>query len=317
MQGQHKRQISFSDQAVEHKVSDDDFLIRMDKQIDWRRFEVVFKKLYASTGRPSYPPLMLFKMLLLQQWFGLSDPAVEAVVKDRLSFHRFLDVSLEDVVPDETTLVRFRQRLQSCDAAYKKLFSILNKQLDKAGVIIKHGTMIDASIIQSARKPPSKRQGKATSDEQANWAVKNGKATHGYKLHIGADCRSDVVRAIEVTPANVHDSLIFDQLIQGDERIILADKAYHSQARAERLRAQGKANGIMRRAKPNEGLDRFEREINRIASKLRAPVERIFADWKQHRKLSRARYLGLERNRNHLLMMAMAHNMRCWLRSSG
>ncbi len=131
----------------------------MDAKIDWQVFEPLLSSLYSITGRPGCPPLLLFKMALLQQWFGLSDSGVEAATKDRLSFHRILGLSLDDQVSDETTLVRFRQRLCRNTGTHKALFRSLDQQLELEAVVIKAGTLIDASIIQSSRKPP-KRRGK-------------------------------------------------------------------------------------------------------------------------------------------------------------
>lgn len=316
MKGHYSNQQGFSDHLLQSKVSDTDFLVRMDAKINWQVFEPLLSSLYSTTGRPGYPPLLLFKMTLLQQWFGLSDPGVEAATKDRLSFHRFLGLSLDDQVPDETTLVRFRQRLRHSKGTHKALFSLLDQQLESEAVVIKAGTLIDASIIQSSRKPP-KRRGKDSSDREARWTTKNQQSTHGYKVHIGSDHGSDIVRSVKVTPANVHDSKVCDELICGDEQAVFADKAYHSEARSHRLRAAGQLNGILRRAKRNHPLSELEQQFNRLASKFRSPVERIFADWKQHRNLRRMRYYGLEKNQHHLYLMALAHNMRCLLRAAG
>ena len=317
MKGEHDKQRSFEDVWLERKVSDDDFLMRIERKIDWSVFENPLSGIYAKQGRPSQPPLILFKMLLLQQWFGLSDPGVEAACKDRLSFHRFLGYGLEDTIPDETTLVRFRARLREHKGLYKRLFKLLEHQLEAEQVVVKRGTLIDASILPSARKPPGKRASTDTSDQEARWTTKNDTSTHGYKVHVGVDHGSDVVRGVTVTPANVHDSRVGDELIQGDEQAAYADKAYDSESRRKQLAEAGIFNGILRRARRNKPLNQLEREFNWIASKIRAPVERIFADWKQHRNLRRVRYLGLERNQNHLYMMALAHNMRCLLRATG
>ena len=135
------------------------------------------------------------------------------------------------------------------------------------------------------------------------------------KVHPGVDQGSDLIRGIEVTTARVHDSCVCDQLIQGDEYAVYADKAYDSEPRRRRLEGKDMLNGILRRAKRNKPLDQLDQEINRLASKLRAPVERVFAGWKHHRNLRRIRYLGLERNSTHLHLMAFAHNLRCWLRA--
>ena len=316
MKGEQKRQRHFTDSWLESRVSDQGFLMKVDSVMDWPVFDALLSELYPPHGRPGHPPLLLFKMTLLQQWFGLSDPGVEAACRDRISFHRFLGLSLGDAIPDETTRVRFRQRLNGRDGMMDTLFQELDKQLADRGMLIKRGTLIDASILPAARRPPAKK-GRDTADPEARWTTKNGKATHGYKLHVAVDRGSDMVRALAVTPANVHDSQVCDELIQGDEAMVLADKAYHSQARAASLESRGILNGILRRGKRNRPLDELDQQINAVLSKLRAAVERVFADWKTHRNLRRVRYVGLKKNRTHLMFMAMAHNMRCMVRVAG
>jgi len=119
MHGRRRQQFGFGEQALVCRVPEGHFLVRVDKLIDWSLVERLLESLYSHTGRPSHPPLVLLKILLLQQWFGLSDPQAEAQVKDRLSFMRFVGLGLDDDVPDETTLVRFRHNVwPSCIQAF-------------------------------------------------------------------------------------------------------------------------------------------------------------------------------------------------------
>src|ERR1700744_36923 len=126
-----------------------DFLERLDRALDWKAIEAALHKMYpAGTGRPPHPPLVLFKMSLLQHCYGLSDPQCEAQVSDRLSWRRFAGLGLQDKVPDETTLVRFRQRLIE-HGQQENLLQLINRQLEDKGLILKTCTLVDATLLQA------------------------------------------------------------------------------------------------------------------------------------------------------------------------
>jgi IS5 family transposase len=222
----------------------------------------------------------MFKMLLLEQWFNLSDNEVEMQSRMRIDFLCFLGLSLIDPVPDATALVRFRQRLLA-DQVGKMLFDQVIDQLAARNMIVRKGTLIDATIVESARTAPP-RGGSGSSDMDAGWAVKRGTATHGYKAHTAVDAESDIVRCIATTPGNVHDSTVAD----------------------------GIAPRILYKGRRNAPLTRYRISINKRWSAVRSQVERVFADWKVRRSLKRCRYVGLEKNHLHFTLMAMAHNLR-------
>ncbi|MFN3545831.1 MAG: transposase, partial [Thiobacillus sp.] len=144
-------QKSFGDEALDLHVSDSHFLLKVDRLVDWSAFDTHWPGLYGTTGKPSHDPLVCFKMLLIEQWYNLSDPECEAQCADRLSFRRFLGLSLSDPVPDETVLVRFRKRLLKANLA-EPLFAAVLAQIEAAGVLVRRGTLIDATIVRSARK---------------------------------------------------------------------------------------------------------------------------------------------------------------------
>jgi len=149
-------------------------LERLTEPVKWYRFENVLRRIRSEgPGRPGYLPLAMFKALLLQSRYGLSDAELEAELLDRLSFNRFVGLSLEDDVPDHTTLCRFRNRLVE-DGLLEKLFPELDRQLDKAGVILKRGTMLDATLIEAHAASPS-TPGKASADPDAAIAKRSGK----------------------------------------------------------------------------------------------------------------------------------------------
>jgi IS5 family transposase len=314
MLGRVQPQKSFGDEALEMHVSDTHFLVKVDRLVDWSVFDAYWPKLYGTTGKPSSDPLVCFKMLLLEQWYDLSDPACEAQCADRLSFRRFLGLSLTDTVPDETVLVRFRKRLVKAGLA-EKLFDRVLKQLESAGVIVKRGTLVDATIVPSARKAPVKGEdGRPTGgDSEASWAVKGDKPiAHGFKAHVAVDEGSEIVRAIKTTTGATHDAVPADRLIeQAPAKAVYADAAYCDKERRKKLRGQGIFARI--RFNPRNGeLTTRQRALNIRWARVRAQVEHVFADWKQRRSLARCRYVGLKKNTLHFTLLAIAHNLRRW-----
>lgn len=310
MKGERNPQLGFGDEALLSHVPEDHFLVQVDRQIDWAPLDRLLAGAYAPIGRDSAPPLVCLKMLLLEQWFDLSDPACEAACRDRLSFMRFLGIGLGDAVPDETTLSRFRKRLREAGLD-ERLFEEVGRQLQARNLFIKRGTLIDATIVQSARKPPHADERPDSADPEAGFAVHKGKGvTHGYKVHLAVDQGSELVRAAHVTAGQVHDSQVAEQLIQYDEQAVYADKAYDDARRRERLRGCGIEDGILHKAYRNRPLSALKKRRNRRLMPIRAAIERVFADWKCRRSLKRARYVGLRQNQLHAWLLAIAHNLR-------
>jgi len=282
--------------------------------IDWSGFERALSGLReAGPGRPGYRPLLLFKALLLQAWYGLSDAELEFRLGDSLAFGRFVGLSLEDEVPDHTTLCRFRNRLVR-ERLLERLFAELDGQLESAGVILKQGTMLDATLIESqaaGRRGP----GEIKVDPDSAYARRSGKpgSTYGYKAHVGVDQGSGLIRSILTTPANVNDTTPADALLRGDEKAVLGDAAYHTHARQAALKARGIKPRLMRRPnKHHPHLPPRLARLNRLIARRRAAVETTFATWKRRMGLTGVRYLGLTKASGQMLMVAMAFNMRRW-----
>ena len=289
-------------------------LERVSGLVDWAGFERTLAGLREEgPGRPGYRPLLLFKALLLQAWFGLSDAELEFRLGDSLAFGRFVGLSLDDDVPDHTTLCRFRNRLVR-ERLLERLFAELDGQLEGAGVILKQGTMLDATLIETqaaGRRGP----GETRVDPDAACARRSGKpgSTHGYKAHVGVDQGSGLIRAILTTPANVNDTTPADALIRGDEKAVLADAAYHTHARQAALKARGIKPRLMRRAnRHHPQLPPRLARLNRLIARRRAAVETTFATWKRRMGLTGIRYLGLTKASGQMLMVAMAFNLRRW-----
>lgn len=231
---------------------------------------------------------------------------------DRLSFKRFVGLSLEDAAPDHTVLNRFRNRLIE-QGLLQKLFGELDRQLENAGLILKRGTMLDATLIQAVSAPP--KEDRPSNDPDARFAKRQGKSgsTFGYKAHVGVDEGSGLIRAVLTTPANVNDTTPADDLIRGDEAVVWADAAYDTHARRARLKAEGKKSRIARRPnKHHPDLPARLKCYNRLIALRRAAVETTFATLKCRMRLTCIRYVGLIKASAQVLLASIAFNMRRW-----
>lgn len=307
-------QFSFVEALMPQGLGGNERLERLASLVRWYRFEKLLARLRdPGSGRPGYPPLLMFKALLLQRLYDLSDPGLEEALGDRLSFRRFVGLSLTDAVPDHTTLCRFRNALVEAGLT-DRLFAELDRQLDEAGVVLKRGTMLDATVIETgAAAPPTKE--KPSADPEAGFSKRTGKAGwfYGYKAHVGVDEGSGLIRAVATTAANVPDTVPADALIRGDERAVLADAAYHTHAREAALKARGAKARLMRR--PNRWHPKLPPRLarfNRLVARRRAAVETTFATWKRRMGFVAIRYLGLAKASAQVTLAAMAFNLRRW-----
>lgn len=307
-------QPSFMEALLPQGAGSNVVLDRLGSLVKWYRFEKLLSHLRdeAGPGRPGYPVLVLFRALLLQSLYGLSDREVEEALGDRLSFKRFVGLSLEDGVPDHTVLNRFRNQLVE-QGLLERLFGELDRQLENAGLILKRGTMLDATLIQAVSAPP--KQDRPSNDPDARFAKRQGKSgsTFGYKAHMGVDEGSGLIRAVLTTPANVNDTTPADDLIRGDEAAVWADAAYDTHARRARLKAEGKKPRIARR--PNRhhpDLPARLKRYNRLIARRRAAVETTFATLKRRMRLICIRYVGLIKASGQILLASIAFNMRRW-----
>ena len=215
-------QLSLTDELVKRRAGQNAALGRLAALLEWRPLERALAAVYnAREGRPAYPPLVMFKCLLLQQWYALSDPQLEEALADRLSFRRFVGLPLDQEAPDYSTISRFRAQLAQRQLG-DRLFAELNRQLAGRGLVVKQGTMLDATLIEASVKPPrtahsTPGEGSAH-DPDADWTKRGNQAFFGYKAHIAMDQGSELIRVAIMTSAKVGDSLIADKLICGDER---------------------------------------------------------------------------------------------------
>jgi len=313
------------------------FLYQVNTLVDWEPIKKTLSHIHSSQyGRPAYPPLLMFKILLLQRWFNLSDPAVEEEINDRLSFKYFLGLPPEEPAPDETTLVKFRKILAEQDLI-QPLFEKLESQCQKWGLTIKSGAIIDSSTIQAAINPPSKASQKSPEnknpaeetesknqktpeappqedlqrvsyetfpreDPEASWAVKttpSGKkvCTYGYKLHICVDDTYGLIRAFKVSTGADHDLRHASDLLPKEKGVkVFADKAYWSREFLEEIERRGLKPEIMKKAPPGRKLSQEEKRRNAEIGKVRRKGEKTFGILKHVWGLGRTIYVGLKKN---------------------
>ena len=290
-------------------------LERIEESVDWEPFGRLVREIHASSeGRPSYPPLLMVKVLLLQQWYNLSDPQMEEALGDRISFRRFVGLGLQDDTPDHSTISRFRSALGEEVSA--RLFQELGRQLEDRGMVLKQGTLLDATLVEAQVRRPSRDEGPGASsplDPDADWSYTHrGRRSHfGYKVHLGVDQGSGVIRRAVFTPAKVYESLVAEQLVSGDEEAVYADRSYESRERRRWLRSQGIKDRIMHRShKHQDGLPRWQKRRNELIDPVRKTVEKVFGTLKRSYGYRRVRYRGLARNAVEMWFKVMAYNLR-------
>jgi IS5 family transposase len=259
---------------------------------------------------------MMFKALLLQSWYGLSDPGLEKQLARDLMFRRFINLGLSEGVPDHSTIWRFRNTLTK-QGLLDTLLLEVNQQLSAKGLYIKAGevSIVDATVIEAKQSRPRKgKDGENTQDSEAGYNVKvaaNGKktSTYGYKAHVNVD-EDGFIKAVDYTPGNEHDSQSLEKLLTGTEEQVYADKAYASAGHDKLLAKRNTGNRILHKAKRNQPLSDPQKYQNRQWSSVRSTVERVFGVLKQHYCLAKARYLGLKRNQTRFMLAAMAYNIK-------
>lgn len=287
-------------------------LEKVDGIVDWRPVDRLLEPIYAATsGRPAYPPLSMVKVVLLQSWYGLGDPAMEEALGDRLSFRRFAGLGLGEAVPDHSTICRFRGELVRRGLA-EAVFDEINRQLTARGLIVKQGTLIDATLVDAAAAEPPKQKGggRSAADPDAAWTKRpGGKARFGYKLHVAMDQGTQMVRAARLTPANINEVVIGHELVQGDEAAVWADKGYVGPAMRQRLKAAGIKDRVQRKASRVRRLTSREVVRNKLIGRVRGRIEGFFGAAKRSYGLGRMRYMGLARNAAATLMALTAWNL--------
>ena len=309
-----------------------DSLYTLSHHIDFEFFRPRLEEgLYASYdqsvgGRPPFDPVMMFKVLVLQRLYNLSDEAIEFQIKDRLSFMRFLGLDFGGVVPDAKTIWYFREQLQK-QGLVKKLFDEMNSYLEKHGIIANKGQMIDATFVEVPRQRNSREENKQIKegeepqweenksrqkDTDARWAKKHNKSYFGYKDHVIADRKSKLIKDYTVTSASVHDSRQLTNLTnkgQAEGQTLYADSAYRSAEIEDELAGKGVKSRIHFKAARNLPLTEQEESSNKSRSRFRSRVEHIFGFMENSMGGKFIRACNKARNEVHIGMMNITYNL--------
>ncbi len=324
----------FLDLAVSQLKKAQTFLNDVDGLINWRPIEKELRKKLGgntdATGNPAYPSLAMFKVLLLQRWWNLSDRGMDDALADRISFRIFTGMSFGYDTPDSATICRFRNRLMELGLD-QKLFDLLNQQLTGHELIVKQGVIVDASIVESSRRPRKKQTieeveaaeadepeyavtTEYSDDSEAKWTVKAGKPYYGYKLHAATDAGRGFILGGHITPANRADTREFMKVLDESKAIkgsmVFADKGYASFDNRSKLDKKRITDGIMYKAAKGRPLTGPEKLMNRVISGLRGKVERAFGTLKRDYGFQRTRYLGIAKVQTEFLLNAMAFNLK-------
>lgn len=308
-----------------------DPLPKLKKLVDWERFRpdleaVRDKERKSNAGRKPFDVILMFKVLVLQSLYNLSDERIEFQIRDRLSFMRFLGLSLGDAVPDEKTIWLFREQLTEA-RVIKRLFKEFDEFLEEKGFSARRGQIIDASIVEAPRQRNSREenrqikagqnpedwsdQKKRQKDTDARWTRKNGQNYYGYKNHIDIDVEHKLIRDYEVTSASVHDSQVFEVLLDEDNssRNVWADSAYRSEEKLEELGKRRFRDHLQRKGYKHKKLTEWEKKGNRTRSRIRSRVEHVFGVQAMRAGDLIIRTIGLIRAKAKIGLRNLAYNL--------
>ena len=294
------------------------FLAEMDRVVPWSELCGLIEPVYPKPGN-GRPPVGLERMLriyFLQQWFNLSDPAVEEALYDSLAMRRFVGIDLgREPAPDETTVCRFRHLLEAHELG-GRLFEAVHHHLEAKGMKVSTGTIVDATIINA---PSSTKNADQARDPDMHQTKKGNQWYFGMKAHVGIDSRTKVIHAVVATAANVADSAVLPDLLHGEETRVWGDQAYRGQRQVIKQHAPNAKDFTNRRCCHRGVVDEVERAKNRTKSKVRAKVEHVIGVFKRVFGFVKVRYRGLDKNAHRLfvtcalanLFIARRHLLRC------
>jgi IS5 family transposase len=310
-----------------------DPLERLNIIIPWEEFRPVLnralrKERKSEAGRKPFDYVMMLKILLLESLYNLADDQMEYQIRDRLSFTRFLGLTLEDTVPDAKTIWHFREVLTQM-GVIKGLFQRFNRYLEAKGYKAKKGQLIDATIVEVPRQkmtieekavveegkvPESWKENPAQEcqkDVDAKWTKKRDTSYFGYKNHVNADAKHKLIRDYAVSPANMHDSEAFNDIVSKDtnSKDLYADCAYRSVAREKELKAKGYRSHIHSKGHRNNLLSKFQGKLNMRKSRIRARVEHVFGHMVNTMDANFIRCIGLIRAAARIGLNNLAYNL--------
>lgn len=310
-------------ETIKASVSWEDFRPDIEAAVGMRSVE---RK--SNAGRKPYDAMLKFKILVLQSLYNLSDEQTEFLIRDRLSFMRFLDLGLEDPVPDATTIWLFREALVAAGLV-DQLFDRFGQHLEAKGFLARGGQIVDASIVCAPkqrnsrdenekvkagqtpedweRKPAKNRQ----KDKEARWTKKHGRSYYGYKNHIGVDKAHKIIRRWAASDASLHDSQTLDNILDDANtgKEVWADSAYRSAEIEAKLRCRGLKSRIHRRGARSRPLSEAQTAANTVRSKIRARVEHVFGHQENAMGGKIVRTIGMARAKFKIGMMNLGYNI--------
>ena len=318
-----------------------DPLLKLSMMIEWEKFRPVIEKAMKKEtkgfgGRPPYDYIMMFKVLVLQRLYNVSDEQMEFQINDRLTFMRFLGLSLGANIPDQNTIWLFRENLIK-KGVIEKLFKKFESFLEDEGVLVKEGSIIDATIVEVPKQRNSRQENEQIKqdkipedwkdkpnmlrqkDTDARWLKKNGEKYYGYKNHIKICRKSKLISAYKVTDASVHDSQAVEDLLEKSDshHDMHGDSAYSGDQIAALLEKKKIRNRIHEKGYSNTPLTEAQLEMNRKKSKIRARVEHVFAYMTNSMKGIYVRTIGKKRATGVIGLMNLTYNMNRYLQLAG
>jgi len=318
-----------------------DPLERLSKGVDFEMFRELLenrltKEPQGKGGRPPYDYVMMFKIMILQRYYNLSDDQVEFQVNDRMSFMRFLNLSIADDIPDSKTVWHFREQLTDLDMV-EELFALFLKELDKLGLIVNEGKIIDASFVETPRQRNSREENKQIKegviperieanphvkrqkDTDARWTQKNDVNYFGYtcaaqsasKNHAKQDAGSKIIVGYAVTDASVHDSQVTETLLDENDKgeDFFADSAYSGEPQEKIIAAKEMNNKVCEKGARNRPLTEEQKANNREKSRVRSRVEHIFGFMEMSMNGMYINCIGIKRASAIIGLMNLTYNM--------
>ena len=294
--------------------------------IDWESFRptialALIRERKSNAGRPPFDCILLFKIIILQRLYNLSDDQTEYQINDRMSFMRFLGLGLDDKVPDAKTIWLFKDTL-TIAGIIDRLFSQFNQMLEERGIITHKGTIVDATFVDAPRQRNSRDENKkikngeipeewkeephkmAQKDVDARWTKKGDEKHYGYKNHVKVDSDSKLILDYAVTPANVHDSNEFENFFNEQDEVGYADSAYVGKKLPKHVR-----NEVCEKGCRNKPLTDEQKENNRRKSKIRCRIEHVFAYMTMSMHGLSVRSIGIERAAFNIGLTNLVYNL--------
>jgi transposase, IS5 family len=284
------------------------FLEEMEQVVPWVKLSRLIEPYYpkAGNGRPPVGVERMLRIYFLQQWFNLSDPAVEEALYDSVVMRQFVGIDLgQEPVPDETTVCKFRHLLEEHGLG-GEILQAVNLYLESRGVKITTGTIVDATIIHA---PSSTKNRERARDPEMHQAKKGKQWYFGMKAHVGVDSKTKMIHSVVATAANVADSRVLPELLHGEETKVWGDQAYRGQTEVIQQVAPEAQDMTHNQYRYKKRIDEVERAKNRNKSRVRSKVEHVFAVLKLQFGFVKVRYRGLKKNANRLFATCALINL--------